>query len=561
MNKFNLEVLKRFWIIARLYWLGEEKWRALSLLGILLVLSLSSTVLGVIFNQKRGDIISALSAKSPDRFWESVVTYLLILVIYVPLVAGFAYIQNKLGLYWRRWLTQYMVSRYLSDRAFYQIGNFKTDIDNPDQRIAQDINNFCLGSLSFILIILSSTFDVIGYSTSLWQISKLLVLFLLLYALTITIATIWFFGKKLVRLNFEQLKKEANYRFSLVRLRENSESIAFYQGEIQEEQKLSEQFQEIFDNFNKLILWRDLNLGLFSNTVQFLPFVIPSIIVGMQVLSGETEVGKVTEAIGAFLSIFFSLNVIVSQFDFLTGFTAGIDRLYSFWEYMNLENQNIRRIDKPVIDTRESKEISIEHLTLYTPNYERVLVEDLSIKLLPRESLLIKGTSGCGKSSLLRAIGGLWTSGTGIIYRPPLKEILFLPQKPYMILGTLKQQLLYPGNDDNIANEEIYAALKNVNLEDLVERFGSLDAQQEWSEVLSLGEQQRIAFARILLNPPNYVILDESTSALDTNNEQKLYEYLRRIKITYISVGHRETLNNYHTKTLELFNSKQWELK
>lgn len=561
MNRFNFQVFKRFWAIAKLYWFGNEKKGAWTLLGLLFILLIAYTLLSVKLTEEQGNIISSLSAKSPERFWTTIKIFLGILIVYVPLFAGFNYVQYRLGNYWRRWLTQSFLGRYFSNRAFYELGNFNTNIDNPDQRISEDIKGFTQDSLVFLLVIINSVFQVAAFSFVLWKISPNLVWLLVGYALVGTIFATGVFGKKLVKVNFDQLKKEANFRFGLVRIRENSESIAFYQGENQENNKLKQIFHEVFDNFNLLILWQELYFGLFVNTYEFIPYIIPAIVVAPSVFDGTFEVGKVTEAQIAFARVFASLNIIVSRFQQLTAFVAGIDRLSSLDEYLNRIEQKTTRRERPTIDTVEDGRIAIQRLTLQTPNYQKTLVRNLSCAIEPGTGLLIMGSSGCGKSSLLRAIAGLWNSGTGVITRPHLAQMLFLPQKPYMILGTLRNQLIYPQAELSIEDQQLYHVLEQVNLADLADRFGGLDGEQDWGDVLSLGEQQRLAFARILINKPKYTILDEATSALDLKNEENLYNHLKKSETTFISVGHRSTLLKYHKLVLKIENSEQWQLE
>ncbi|MGB3790606.1 MAG: ABC transporter ATP-binding protein/permease, partial [Phormidesmis sp.] len=574
MERFNFKVFRRFWAIARAYWVGDEKWKARGLLLLIVVLLLGYTGLSVVLNTQRGELISALSAKSESRFWQTVGVFIAVLVAYAPLLAGYTYLRDRLGLEWRRWLTDSFVSRYFQNRAFYQINQFNPEIDNPDQRIAEDVRSFTQESLTLALVVTSSVLEVIAFSGVLWGISRELVLFLVAYAVVGTVLTVGIFGKPLVKLNFEQLKKEANFRFSLVRVRENAEAIAFYQGEDQESTQIKERFLAAFNNYKSLLVW-ELSLNGLTNFYEFIPFVLPAIVVAPGVFSGDVEVGKVSEAQGAFIRVFFSLNVIVARLQSLSAFGAGIDRLYDFSEAIGYEvieaPQDEEVVDsvesetetatkgetekgenkQPVISFETSPELTLQSLTLQTPNYQRTLIEDLSLAVEAQSSLLVMGPSGCGKSSLMRAIAGLWTSGEGVITRPDLENLLFLPQKPYMVLGSLRQQLLYPYPDVEIEDTQLTQVLQQVNLPNLEAQFG-LEAEAEWSDVLSLGEQQRLSFARVLIHRPKYAILDEATSALDQANEARLYDQLSKAQTAYLSVGHRESLQNYHQSLLRL---------
>jgi putative ATP-binding cassette transporter len=562
MQRFNLVIFKQFWAIAKSYWSSDEKWRARGLLLLVILLSLGYTGISVLLNNKRGALISALSAQDEARFWQTILIFAGTLVIYAPLYASYDYLRDLLGVEWRRWLTNHFIDRYFQNRAFYDLNHTDADIDNPDQRITEDIKSFTQESLMLLLAIVDSLLAIGAFSGVLWRISKPLILFLVLYALVGTLVTVGVFGKPLVRLNFEQLKKEANFRFGLVRVRENAEAIAFYQGEQHESDQIKGRFIKAFDNFKRLIFW-ELNLNILTNAYEFVPYILPAIVVAPGIFAGELEVGKVTEAQGAFIRVFFSLNLIVARFQSIATFGAGVNRLHTFSESLDirLTHKATELAEQTTIKTEISDCLALENMTLQTPDYQRTLVADLSVTLSTGEGLLVRGPSGCGKSSLLRAISGLWNAGTGTILRPILEQMLFLSQRPYMILGTLRDQMLYPKMDESVEDSHLRRILIQVNLPDLEQSHGGFNAEHNWAEVLSLGEQQRLIFARLLLNKPSYAILDEATSALDSKNEEHLYQQLEDSGMTFLSIGHRESLSNYHQSILDFTINQTWSLK
>ena len=358
-------------------------------------------------------------------------------------------------------------------------------------------------------------------------------------------------------LNFNQLRREADFRFGLVRVRENAESIAFYRGEELELGQVKKRFTAAFSNFKRLIrgqFW----LNLFQQGYFLLTLVIPSAIVANDVLSGELEVGRAVQAAGAFAAVLGAISMIIENFEGLSRFAAGIDRLDMLARCLppepvaeNPPDNIIRSVDAPHLE--------IADLTLLTPDSERVLLRNLSLTVKPGESLLIVGESGSGKSSLLRAIAGLWYTGSGTIARPTARDILFLPQQPYMLLGSLRSQLLYPNKALAVSDNDLLHALERVNLPNLAHRVGGLDVELDWPKLLSVGEQQRLAFARLLLSKPRFAILDEATSALDIPNETSLYQQLLDAQTTVISVGHRTTILKFHTQVLELDGSSAWQ--
>jgi putative ATP-binding cassette transporter len=557
MKRIGRGLSARFLAIAKPFWFEDERWSARALLLVLVLLLVAETEFNVFFNEQSGEFTSALAAHDGPRFWRSIRLFFGLLLVAVPIYATYYFVRDKLGIRWRRWLSRRFVGKYLGGRAYYRLLSDAT-VDNPDQRIAEDIAAFTQKSLSFLLVLVNALFQLFAFSGVLWKISRELVAFLIFYAAVGTLMTLGVFGKRMVALNFQQLQREADYRFGLIRLRENAEAIAFYRGEGEESREITRRFGSLFDNFNRLIRWT-FGLNLFQYSYSLLTLGLPSLIIAPRVLSGELEVGRVVQAAGAFSAILAALTVFVENFESLSRFAAGIDRLYGFKRA--LERARVGEIPSHHIQVVEDSRIELAHVTVSTPERSRTLVQDLSLQVNPGEGLLIVGASGGGKSSILRAIAGLWDSGSGRIVRPKDADMLFLPQHAYMILGTLREQLLYPGHERSFSDDELRRVLARVNLAKLEERCGGLDAPVRFDKVLSMGEQQRVALARVLLRGPKYVMLDEATSALDAVNEAALYEELRSTSTTIVSVSHRPTLLKYHQQVLELDGRGGWRLE
>ena len=556
MKTVDRHHLQRFWAIAAPYWRHEEKLKAWGLLALLVLLLLGQTRFAVLFNEQTGEFTSALAAREEERFWAAIRYCLGLLLFAVPVYAFYYFVRDKLGIFWRRWLTGRFLDRYFAQRHYYAL-NANAAIDNPDQRIAEDINTFTQRSLYFLLILIGAILQLVAFSAVLWDISRVLVYFLVVYAIFGTTVTLAVFGRPLIGLNFLQLKREADFRFGMVRIRENAESIAFYRGEAQESQQVRRRFAAAFDNYNRLIR-SQLFLNLFQYAYGLLTIVLPSAIIAGDVLSGELEVGAAVQAAGAFAAVLSAISVVIENFEGLSRFAAGIDRLNTFSRV--LAAKPACRAGGSPIESAEGPRLVLERVTLQTPGGERTLVRNLSVAIKPGEGLMIVGESGSGKSSLLRAIAGLWYCGSGRIVRPRPEDILFLPQQPYMILGSLRSQLLYPQQERPVPDAELLRLLERVNLPDLAERFGGLDEERDWEKVLSIGEQQRLAFARVLLTRPRYVMLDEATSALDAANEESLYRQLAASQTTLVSVAHRASILKYHQQVLELYGEGEWQL-
>ena len=556
MNNHH-QLWKNFWRVSKPYWFSQERKGAVTLLSLLILLSVTSSSFLVIEIIQRGELVSSLAKQDSDRFFRTLLLLFGVIVTTIPLISFKTYIQGKLSLYWRKWLTHRFQHRYFDNINYYRL-NFSTDLDNPDQRIAEDINNFTQTSLLLLTILFDSILQLILFSGVLWATSPILMFVLIIYAVGGTLITTLVFGRKLVAINFEQLKREANFRFGLIRVRDNAESIAFYRGQNQEFSRVKQRFTNAFKNFNNLIRWQ-FGLTIFQNGYQYINFVLPFIILAPRIFAGDLEIGAVTRSQAAFERIGFALGLIINQFDKLSALSAAVNRLSALSEFTENKKSLSNGVNTNIL-VQESPELEINHLTVKIPEISKTVVKDLSISLKQGESLLIMGDSGVGKSSLLRAIAGLWNFGSGNIYRPKPEDILFLPQHPYMILGSLRQQLLYPYLDKQISNQQLTEVLNTVNLSKIANKYQDLDTVEDWSQLLSIGEQQRLAFARLLLTKPNYAILDEATSALDETNESQLYQQLQQTEITYISVGHNPQLLKYHQQVLEINNKQEWNL-
>ena len=555
MNQFR-QYSSQFWRLVKPYFFSKEKWGARCLFTLVMLLMLGFNAFSVARSFILRDLMTAVTEKHVSDFYTSGLMLLGLFALFTPVMTFFLYTQNLLQLHWRRWLTNHFLKKYFSHQAFYKI-KFNDKIDNPDQRIAEDVNTFIRQNIDLSGLLLTHSITIISFSGILFFIDKYLavvVIFLSFLRTAVTIAI----GKKLSKLKFKQLQKEANFRYSLIHVRDNSESIAFYGGENREIGTVRQRFGEVLDNYKSII---DLqrNLMFFTQGTQMIFSNLPIFFLAPRFFVGQIQFGEITQASEAFVSILTALGFIVDSFELLSNFTAEINRLGTF-EGVLSKQKAAPQLGAPIIDSLEEEYIALQHVTLETPNYERTLVKDLSVNVPQGEGVLIVGPSGAGKSSLMRAIAGLWNAGTGCIVRPKPEETLFLPQRPYMLLGNLRSQLLYPNTSSEVTDEQLQEALEQVNLAHLPERVGGFDVDLEWADILSLGEQQRLAFARLLLTKPRYAILDESTSALDVGNEKRLYQLLKKTGTTFISVGHRPTLVRYHEHVLKLDGNTKWQI-
>jgi vitamin B12/bleomycin/antimicrobial peptide transport system ATP-binding/permease protein len=565
MTQEKRRVLRDAWRITKPYFVSEEKWKAWGLLAAVIALNLASVYISVRINEWRNDFYNALQNFNEQEFFHQLLIFSVLAGIDIIMLVYQVYIGQMLQIRWRRWLTDRYLNAWLADRAYYRIQLASGGTDNPDQRISEDLDRFTRQTLALSVGpagVLNALVTLGSFMVILWTLSGVLTLpfgpwgsmaipgYMVWAALIYAVGGTWItikIGRPLVGLNFNQQRYEADFRFSLVRLRENAESVAFYGGEKREHDGFTGRFERVLGNFwgimrrTKLVNWFTYGYGQAA-------IIFPYLVAAPRYFSHEFELGGLMQTASAFGEVQTALSFIVNAYTDIAEWQSVVQRLSGFEDRLR-EIGAAASAPQSIELRHDGHGLDVAALDLDLPN-GAPLLRDVAVTVPTGASLLVAAPTGTGKSTLLRAIAGLWPFGRGRI-RVGEGRAMFLPQRPYLPLGSLRQALLYPAEREDIPNEKLASVLTEVGLG----RFaGELDTADNWAQRLSLGEQQRLAFGRILLSEPAIVFLDEATSALDEESEAALYALLRRApwRPTVVSVGHRSTLRDFHDRVLSL---------
>jgi len=551
------------WRLAGIYWTSEEKWSAWGLLCAVIALNLGNVYVSVCINEWNKAFYNALQAFNRGELFRQLGIFSILVVFAIAMSVYALYLNQLLQIRWRRWLTGRYLNNWLAERTYYQM-QIGSATDNPDQRISEDLNQFTTYAMNLTVGLISSAASLVTFLVILWELSgpaeipmgkwgvlhipAYLVWAALLYGGVGTWLTVKI-GRPLVPLNFARQRFEADFRFSLMRLRENAEGVALYGGEPAELGIFRERFRGVFENFRQ-IMKRQRRLTCFTLGYAQVAVILPVVVISPRYFANQIALGGLMQTVNAFSFVHNALSFIINAYADIAAWQAATERLISFEERLLAIHQSVRAPRKILIRRGAGVSVAVDEVDLDLPD-GTPLLRGVAFATARGAAVLIAGPTGAGKSTLLRAIAGLWPFGQGEI-RIGHGRILFLPQRPYLPLGTLAGALLYPRQDKSSAPAtKLNTVLNAVGLGALAHE---LDVVENWSQRLSLGEQQRLAFARSLLIKPALLFLDEATSALDELSEAQLYGLLRTAswRPTVVSVGHRNTLRNLHDQILDV---------
>ncbi len=529
--------------------------KARGLFALLILFLFASNGLNVLNSYVNRDFMTSIENRDMRGFFYYALMFVSVMGLSTIVAVVYRYTEESLGLLWRKWLTERAVDRYLGERTYFRL-HTSGQLPNPDQRISEDIRALTATTLSFTLMFLNASFTVIAFSGVLWTISPQLFVVAVAYSILGSLLTIYL-GKPLVKLNYDQLDLEANFRSRLVHLRENAESIALLRREERLKARLRDRLDQLTENFQRIVVI-NRNLGFFTTGYNYLLQIIPALIVAPLFIQGHAEFGVITQSAVAFGHLLGAFSIIVTQFQSISNYTAVVARLNALRDAMTQE----RPPQAPTLELCEDcGSVAYEHLTLYAPRDGRTLVKDLSLSIPSGVCLLVRSTSEAAEKALFRATADLWYRGEGRILHPGHDAIFFLPERPYVPPGTLREVLLRPVQEKWLPDWQILASLKSLSLEQTLSKAGGLDAEHNWGDFLSLSEQQRLAFARVLLASPKFVFLDHPSRGLSECALGELLNLLRQRDITYLTLGDMDDDPRFYDRLLEIEADGSWKLR
>jgi putative ATP-binding cassette transporter len=549
---------KRFfrtlWALTRPYWVSEERGKGLVLLAAVVGLALTLVWLEVLFNTWNREFYNTFESRDQAEFFRQLGMFTLLALLFIITGVYRQYFQQMLFIEWRTWLTERYLADWMTDRAYYRLQLLDKGTDNPDQRIAEDLNIFVDLTLTLTLGLLSAVVTLVSFVGILWTISGAATLFgveipgyMVWVALAYAVAGTWLthlIGRRLIGINFDLQRNEANFRFALVRLRENAEGVALYRGEAGESQNFRARFGDVVSVWWAKML-KQKQLTWFTVLYAQIAIIFPFIVASPRFFSGQMPLGGIFQIASAFGQVQGALSWFINAYGAFANWKATVDRLTSFTEALEQARAEAERLDG---DRVEADGLALQQLELSLPGGRRLLAPtDLAFK--PGEPALVTGPSGSGKSTLFRALAGIWPYWKGRITVPRGAKLLFLPQKPYLPIGSLKHAACYPADAAAIPDDDAREALRATGLAHLAD---DLAREENWAQLLSGGEQQRLAFARALLNRPDWLFMDEATASLPEEAQAELYALLpqRLPGTTFVSIGHRASLAGFHRRTL-----------
>ncbi len=552
---------KQFWMFAGGYLSPKRSIKPLLFFVLIVTLTLFSVRLSLVHSTWYNNMYTSLQEFNQTVFWEQMILFCFIAGFSVTAALISYYLNQRFSINWIEWLNTELLEKWMDKRAYYKSQYMSNNLDNPDQRIQQDIQSYVKTTLSLSTGVIDAVTSMISYTILLWglagpmtllgvEIPRAMVYLVFAYVIFTTLIAFWL-GKPLIRLNFANEKLNANYRYSLIRVKEYAESIAFYAGEKVEKKLLYKQFHAVIQNMWDIV-FRALKFSGFNLVVSQISVVFPLLIQVGRYFEKQIKLGDLMQTLQVFGKLHSNLSFFRNTYDSFAEYKATLDRLTGFhYSVESAQKQSKTNI------TDHPTDVIFQHLSVKSP-LGKTLINDLNLTLPQGDSLLIQGQSGVGKTTLLRTVAGLWSYAQGEIFCPQ-HNTLFLSQRPYLPQGNLLTALYYPGSTENADFAEIKQVLEQVQLAHLQDR---LEQEQDWTRILSLGEQQRLAFARLLLHKPKVAFLDEASASLDEGMEHAMYRLIRNKlpNTTIISVGHRSTLIPLHQQQLELHVDGDWVL-